>query len=136
MLDHPILPAGYNADPIDGDEVDGAGTNWPLWPVMVDSFIGLAPLIVTDEMLDVFGETADIVFPYVNMTIAFPFEDTMLAVGDAWPVLVIDAESDLIMFPQQVRTQTLRDDKGEVPLTGGGPTTVIDDSIPVIRKAS
>lgn len=136
MPDHPILPAGYNADVIDGDEVDGAGTNWPLWPVLFDSFVGLVPLIVTDEMIDAFDETADIAFPYVDTTVRLPFEDALMVFGDVWPVLMIDAETDLIIFPQEQRTQTLRDDKGELQLGSGSGTTVIDDVIPVIRKAS
>jgi hypothetical protein len=69
---HPQLPAGFNADPIDGDEVDGAGNNWPVWPVLVDTFELRRPLILTDESFEVFEGCADLVIGCVNNTITLP----------------------------------------------------------------
>jgi hypothetical protein len=53
---------GYNADPSNGDEVNGGGTNWRISPVLTDTSETLEPLIVTQDMLAAFGtECADIV---------------------------------------------------------------------------
>jgi hypothetical protein len=80
MTDHPILPAGFNADPIDGDEVDGAGTNWPVWPVLVDTSECKRPLILTKESFEVFEGCADLVIAGVNNTIILPQEVRTLVI--------------------------------------------------------
>jgi hypothetical protein len=63
---HPFLPAGFNADEINGDETNGAGTNWPIGPLTFDSFEALRPLIVTQPMLAAFDGCADYTVPGVN----------------------------------------------------------------------
>lgn len=78
MTDHPLLPAGFNADPINTDETDGAGINAPVWPVLFDTFESLRPLLITQEMLAVFDGCADLVIPAENDTITFPAEQDTL----------------------------------------------------------
>ena len=77
---HPILPAGFNADPIDGDEVDGAGTNWPVWPALVDTVEVHRPLILTKENFEVFEGCADLVIGGTNNTIILPQEVRTLVI--------------------------------------------------------
>jgi len=79
---HPLLPAGFNADDNNGDYVDGPGTNWPVWPVLFDTFVGIPIVILTQEMMDVFE--------------------------DACPDYVAPCVSDTIVFPTEVRTQPIR----------------------------
>ena len=69
---HPILPAGFNSDDINGNEFNGAGTNWPVWPWMFDTFQGFVPLIITPEMMAVFLTCPDVSFPHEPDTITFP----------------------------------------------------------------
>jgi len=105
---HPRLPAGFNADDNNGDEVDGAGTNWPVWPYLFDSFIPLEVLIITPEMLEVFDGCADYVIPRVATTIPVPAEPMMLAlapppnelqIATVQSELVIVRHENLIVFP-------------------------------------
>lgn len=76
---HPILPTGYNSAPNDGDEVDGAGYNEPVWPVRFDTFEAMKTMFITDEMREFF-ETAcpDYIAPCVPNTIVFPTEEREL----------------------------------------------------------
>jgi hypothetical protein len=70
---HPILPAGFNSAPNDGDEVDGAGYNEPVWPMYAESFEALEVLIITEEMMSFFEtECPDWVAPCENDTVTFP----------------------------------------------------------------
>lgn len=105
--EHPILFAGFNADPINGDEADGAGTNWPLWPTLFDSFIGLRPLIITEEMLAVFDECADLVIPHVNVTATVAGENQHIQLGGSWPEWVLPATSSTLRFPWESRDQKI-----------------------------
>jgi hypothetical protein len=66
---HPILPAGFNADDVSGDEFDGAGTNHPLWPMLVELFEGLQIVLITDEMLAVFDGCADLTIDCDNWVV-------------------------------------------------------------------
>jgi len=72
---HPLLPAGINADDNNGDEVDGAGTNWEIWPELFDSFIGLQVMLVDSEMMAVFDTGfPDYAPPCIPNTIVFDSE--------------------------------------------------------------
>jgi hypothetical protein len=66
---HPILHAGFNSDDIDGDEWNGPGTNWPVQPVLFDTFVGLKPLFITEDMLAAFAECPDLVIACESDTI-------------------------------------------------------------------
>jgi hypothetical protein len=55
---------GYNADPNDGDEVNGGGTNWPVWPALVVTFEDHRVLLLGEEDYAPFtGERADVIVP-------------------------------------------------------------------------
>jgi len=72
---HPLLPAGYNSAPNDGDYVDGPGYNEPIWPELFDTFIGMEVMFITEEMMDIFKTGCpDYVAPCVPNTITFPTE--------------------------------------------------------------
>jgi hypothetical protein len=101
MPDHPVLPCGYNADPIDGDEVDGSGTNWPIWPVLFDCYIGLVALVITQEMIDIFEQACpDIIFPCPDNEITFPRQPLTITPSPERDV-VIAGQSDTLGFPHE-----------------------------------
>lgn len=82
MPDHPILPCGINSWMIAGDELDGAGVNEPVWPLLFDSFEPVPVFIVTDEMMAAFDGCADYVVPCQNDTVMIPHEvDTIVIRG-------------------------------------------------------
>ena len=56
-----VIFDGFNADDIDADELDGAGTNEPVWPAYLDSFAGFASLLITAEMMAAFDGCPDFV---------------------------------------------------------------------------
>lgn len=94
---HPVLPAGYNADDNNGDEVDGAGTNWPIWPVLFDSFIGLRTIILTEEMMNIFDTTCpDYTVPATYNVITLPVENHEVVARNAWRELVLPGHSNTI----------------------------------------
>jgi hypothetical protein len=73
--DHPILPCGYNADDNNGDEVDGAGTNWPIWPAYFVSFQLRNLLILSPDTVSIFEtDCPDYVVPCANNTVTIPRE--------------------------------------------------------------
>lgn len=79
---HPYLPCGYNSCDNDGDEIDGAGVNEAVWPVLFDTFLPLMPMIVTTEMMDAFDGCADLVIPGLRNTVVIPAESrTLMIVG-------------------------------------------------------
>jgi hypothetical protein len=136
-MNHPILPCGYNADDNNGDEVDGAGTNWPIWPVLFDTFEGLVPLIITDEMLEVFvTECSDIVFPDVSDQIALPFELLTHMIPAEEQVLMIAGESDRLVLSRQAQTQAIRGEKRDLAIAGVNDDLALpgDGRTQVIRK--
>ena len=54
-MSHPYLFAGFNTAPNNGDEVDGAGVNYPpVSPHWVNTMTRIEILIITDEMLAIF----------------------------------------------------------------------------------
>ena len=78
---HPFLPCGYNSDPNNGDEVDGAGTNWRVSPVLTDVLVAGFPLIITPEMLAVFNECPDLVIDCELDTIVIPAQDDVVEIA-------------------------------------------------------
>jgi hypothetical protein len=80
-MSHPFLPAGYNSWFIDGDEVDGAGVNEPVWPALFDTFDGFPVMIIDADMLAAFDtECPDFVAPCVQDTITIPHEPETIMV--------------------------------------------------------
>lgn len=72
-IDHPTLPAGYNSVTIDGDMMNGPGINEPVWPEITEGFQPMIPLIVVDEMLEVFEKACpDYVVPCQTNSVTFP----------------------------------------------------------------
>lgn len=79
---HPLLHCGYNSTTNNEDELDGAGVNESVWPVLFDSFESLAPLIITEAMLAQFDGCADLTVPAVNDVFMIPYElDTLVVRG-------------------------------------------------------
>jgi hypothetical protein len=78
---HPAFPAGYNADDIAGDEVDGAGTNWAIWPEYFVSYEGLEPLLLLVEDIEAFADLcADYVVPCADDTLTVSHEIDVLRI--------------------------------------------------------
>lgn len=108
-MTHPTLPAGYNADDNNGDEVDGAGTNWAIWPLLYDTFEAKYVLIVSEEMMGLFGTTcADYTVPPMSNVITFPAENQELYVRNVWSEQVLAPASDKIKLPAEQRTIMVR----------------------------
>lgn len=81
MDPHPKLYAGFNSDDHNGDEYDGPGTNWARWPKLFDTFEPKQPIVIDSDMMSVF---------------------------DGCPDLVVPCQDNTIVFPQEVREQTLK----------------------------
>jgi hypothetical protein len=72
---HPVLPAGYNSWENNGDEIDGAGVNEPVWPAYFVSFETRDLMIINADLLQIFEDGCpDYVVPAVQDTIVFPRE--------------------------------------------------------------
>ena len=118
MSDHPYLPAGYNADSYDDDEVDGAGTNWAIWPVLFDAYIGHAPVVVTDDMLAVFDEACPDFSPAaVNTTLTLPAVNRQINISaNGWTTITFAYENNVVMIRPESRKQVIPDDWGDETL--------------------
>lgn len=51
---HPILPAGLNTTDVNGDELNGPGVDWEVWPELLYSFVTLRPLTIDENDLAMF----------------------------------------------------------------------------------
>jgi hypothetical protein len=71
---HPLLPCGFNADDLNGDDYDGPGTNWRVSPMLLDSFEAKDVVIITEEMLAIFEGCADYVVARDIWRIGMPRE--------------------------------------------------------------
>ena len=81
-MTHPIMPTGYNSWEINGDEMDGAGVNEPVWPELFDTFESQAVLIITEEMIAAFDGCPDFTIPCENDTLVIRHEpDTLMIRG-------------------------------------------------------
>lgn len=81
---HPILPAGYNSWENDGDEIDGAGVNEPIWPEFYDTVVIYGPIVLTSDMLGLFDtECPDYIPPCQDDTVTLPAEFETLVIGRA-----------------------------------------------------
>jgi hypothetical protein len=122
VLDHPYLPAGFNADDNNGDEVDGAGTNWNVWPVLFDTFESRRVLIVTQDMLDVFEEACpDFVPARIDTTQVFPPAERVIDIpSHGWRELAISGEGNTVMIRPAPRSRSISDDWGDQTLPAQG----------------
>lgn len=100
MTDHPILPCGYNSWENDGDEVDGAGVNETIWPTYLNSFVPLQPIIMTDELEDIFEHgDPDLVFSCDILEITYPWIANESLAVNPWLPLTFQADDNVICFP-------------------------------------
>lgn len=137
-MTHPILPCGYNADDNNGDEVDGAGTNWPIWPVYFDTFESFIPLIVTAEMLEVFlSECADIAFAWEDNLVELPFELLTMTIPSEVTTVMIEGESDALVLSREMQALAIRRDQHTLAVVGKSDTLTLPDEADseAIRKA-
>lgn len=74
FYNQPILYAGYNFDSINGWEFNSPGQSDPVWPELFQTYEGLAPFIITDELSSVFDGCPDIVIRAERDTITLPRE--------------------------------------------------------------
>lgn len=126
MTDHPILPAGYNADDNNGDEIDGAGTNWPVWPLLYDTFEARYVLFISDEMMAVFGDTCpDYVVPSVYSLIMVPVENQYIGIGHAWPDVMMPTASNVILFPAVSSTLVLPNEPDTIDMSESDDTHTV-----------
>lgn len=103
-LGHPVLPAGLNADDLNGDDYDGAGTNWPIWPTLFDTFVGFQVLIITDEMLDAFDNLcADYVLACDPWEVAPSFIDSTTVSGPEWITQMVLPQRSTLVAPPRPR---------------------------------
>lgn len=109
MPEHPYLPCGYNADSNNDDEVDGAGTNWPLEQLATDMTIYLTPLILTEEMLAVFDGTPDLILPCEDMTLTYPHEDVAAVVRADFLDWFATPANNTIVFQPDRRNQKIKE---------------------------
>ena len=79
---HPEFYTGWNSAAVNGDEMNGAGVNEPIWPNWFDSFEALRPVVLTAEMMSFFDE--------------------------ACPDLILDPRPNTVVFPPETRTLVLR----------------------------
>ena len=83
MKVHPDLYAGYNTAPNNGDEVDGAGVNYPpVSPQWVSVMTPRTILIMTEEMLEVFDGCADYTARKQGDTVVIPREFEVLTIRE------------------------------------------------------
>jgi hypothetical protein len=77
-----VIFDGYNSTTNNDDEVDGAGVNEPIWPVLFDTFSAKTLLIISAGMLEAFDGCADITISAVNDTVVVPHEpETIMIPG-------------------------------------------------------
>jgi hypothetical protein len=122
MTQHPLLPAGYNADPIDGFEIDSPGTNWAVWPTLYDTFISLEAIIITQEMMDAFGNLCPDYAPTgEDMTaIARGIYDTYVVPAIGWPHITVEAVNSTYMIAGEYPVYVIRADKEGITISEPG----------------
>jgi hypothetical protein len=108
MTVHPIFNSGINADDYNGDEYDGAGTNWRISPMLFDSFEPKQPLILTDEMVAVFKACPDLILPCPDNLVHLPRPlnvDNINAPGNVYDAPRVPST---IRATQSVHTQRMK----------------------------
>ena len=101
---HPLLPAGFNSAPNDGDEIDGPGYNEPVWPEMFDSFISCDVVILTEEKLEVFDGCPDWVALSVPDLVTIDTEGNYYAPAAVQEVYTVKFEEGVYVVPAHNNT--------------------------------
>ena len=128
---HPKLPAGYNADDNDGDEVNGSGTNWPVWPRLFDTFVAFEVLLITQEMLDFFetGCPDYVVSPLDNDLLLSREQRVYVAEEEGSSSIRIAAVNSMIVFPREHRSYLTRKAGNSVEVASVDDTNVLSREV-------
>jgi hypothetical protein len=107
---HPKLPAGYDSWDHNGDDINGAGVNEPVWPQLFDTFFALEVVIVTEEMMEIFVTGCpDYVVRCDRWQISMPAADSTILITDAWSEITLPTTSRTVVFPQEARTHRIKE---------------------------
>lgn len=68
------MPAGMAMVPMAGEPLAGGGVNFPVWPVLLDSWEPKTPIIITVGDLEVFSSSPDLVISPDRWNITMPRE--------------------------------------------------------------
>lgn len=129
MTIHPIFNAGLNSDDYDGDEFNGAGTNWPVSPVYFDSFEALSPVILTKEMLDAFEQCADLIFPCPENYVHFSARrDTEVPLA-ASALVAVHQTANQQTIPSEARVRHVGTPSREFALKATGRNLMISRTV-------
>lgn len=120
---HPQLPAGLNADDVNGDVHNGAGTNWPVWPVYFETYEGYAPIILDEEKYEVFDDCPDYRIGAVPDCTLISSEFMYVAVGGTWPDIVPPAVQYTLMIPPETAEQKIKRVSAITPNLGSTTVT-------------
>jgi hypothetical protein len=115
---HPQLPAGLNADDVNGDVIDGGGTNWPIWPMLFDAYEPERPIILDAEKLEVFDGCPDFNVGAVPDCVLMPSEQMLIDIGGTWPDIVPPALQATIMIAHETAEQKIRNVSAIFPNSG------------------
>jgi hypothetical protein len=115
---HPQLPAGLNADDVNGDVIDGAGTNWPIWPMLFDTFEPTIPIILDAKKYEPFDGCPDFRVGAVPDCVLVPSELMLVDIGGTWPDIVPPAVQYTLMIAPETAEQKIKRISGIMPKTG------------------
>ena len=108
-MSHPLLPCGYNSAAIDGDELNGAGVNEPVWPLLFDTFEAMTVIVTSEELHEAVEICPDFVIDPQNSLLILPSGwPIFVPAHDAWlDPQAIAVESGLIVLPRRPQTQAV-----------------------------
>ena len=130
---HPILPCGLNSVAMNGDEANGAGFNEAIWPFIFDSYVGFAPIVLTEERLAVFDECPDITFACWDDVEVIRMIDRTTELRGRWPVNEIAAQPNTMVFQPDFDTKKVAKESNlvQVPDEVGGVRLVAQKEMEV-----
>ena len=106
---HPYLPTGYDSADIGGDEVNGPGVNWPIWPELFDTFVSFEAMFITDSMMNFFATGCpDLKIPHDTWEVLLPHEERTQIIRTDWVGQMLPSQNNVLRFPQEVRKQEVR----------------------------
>jgi hypothetical protein len=95
---HPILPCGLNSVAMDGDEVNGAGINFAIWPMLFDTYEGFEPIVLTADKIAVFDECPDVKFGAPDNDNLIPNIERTTELRHRWIPQEIPGQNNTMMF--------------------------------------